>query len=361
MGLFNTLRNEFIDIIEWPDADEEVLVHRFNRAYNEIKNGAKLVVRPGQRAVFVNEGRIADSFEPGTYTLATKNMPILRTLLSLPYAFESPFKAEVYFIKTTEQLNRKWGTPNPITMRDPDFGMVRLRCRGVYTYGIAISEEMITRFVGAQESFTRANFEDQMLAMLVSAFTDVIGELRIPALDLPSKYADIGLKLQAKLSESVKAFGIALKSFTLENISLPEDVQKAIDQRGSISALGNLNNYAQYQAANALRDAAQNQNGSAGNLMGMMLGGQMGGALGNVMVQQPSAPPPPLQQEGQYFVAVNGAQTGPFPILSLQAKIASGEITPATLVWKAGFQAWIPASQAPELVALFPQVPPPIK
>ena len=361
MGLFNAMRNQFIDVIEWPDASEEVLVHRFNRAYNEIKNGAKLIVRPGQRAVFVNEGRIADTFEPGTYTLTTQNMPILRTLLSLPYAFESPFKAEVYFIKTTEQLNRKWGTPNPVTMRDADFGMVRLRCRGIYTYSIAISNEMISRFVGAQEEFTCANFEDQLLAMLVSAFTDVIGELRIPALDLPSKYADIGAKLKERLSEAAKAFGVAIKSFTLENISLPEDVQKAIDQRGSISALGNLNNYAQYQAANALRDAAQNQGGAAGNLMGMMLGGQMGGALGNVMVQQPSAQPPPLQQEVQYFVAVNGAQAGPFPFLALQAKVAAGEISPATLVWKAGLQAWIPASQAPELAALFPQVPPPIK
>ena len=153
MGLFSGFKNQFIDIIEWAEETPGVLVHRFDRFDNEIKYGAKLIVRPGQKAVFVNEGQIAHVFGPGTHTLETKNIPILRTLLSLPYNFESPFKAEVYFIKTTEQLDRKWGTPSPVMLRDADFGIVRLRARGNYSYVVGDDKTMLSRFVGARAEF----------------------------------------------------------------------------------------------------------------------------------------------------------------------------------------------------------------
>jgi membrane protease subunit (stomatin/prohibitin family) len=366
MGLFNKLKNELIDIIEWTDNSGDVLVHRFERYENEIKWGAKLVVRPGQRAVFVNEGKIADAFEPGTYTLETKNLPILRTLLSWPYGFNSPFKAEVYFIKVTEQLDRKWGTPNPVMMRDNDFGIVRLRARGNYSYKIGISEDMISRFVGAQPEFTSEDIEGQIRTKLISSFSDCVAELKIPALDLAANYDEISLQMQTRLKDAFARLGLDLLSFALENISLPEEVEKAMDERASMGAIGNLNNYSQYQAANAMREAASNENGSAGNLMGMMVGGQLGNGLGNVMHQQQQQPqgggaaPPPLPQEASFFAAINGQQAGPFSQGEIKLKAQSGEITRETLVWKEGMANWTKAGEVQELNSIFAQAPPPL-
>ncbi|MBU8902660.1 MAG: SPFH domain-containing protein [Victivallales bacterium] len=362
MGLFNTLRNEFIDIIEWPDMEAGILVHRFDRHDNEIKMNAKLVVRPGQRAVFVNEGQIADAFEPGTYTLTTQNIPILTTLKSWKYGFDSPFKAEVYFINTTEQLDRKWGTPNPVMLRDADFGIVRLRARGNYSYKIGITEEMISRFVGAQSDFDCDILEDQIRVKVISSFSDCIGEHKIPALDLAAKYDEISEFMIEKLKENFQRLGLELLSFALENISLPEEVQKAMDQRASMGAVGNLNNFSQYQAANALRDAAQNEGGS-GNMMGMMMGAQMAGGVSNALNQkeQPAGQaPPPIPGGNKYFVALDGAQTGPFSISELKQKILAQSFTADSLVWMEGMDAWDKASAREDLKELFGAAPPPI-
>ncbi len=363
MGLFNTLRNEFIDIIEWPEMESGILVHRFDRHDNEIKMNAKLVVRPGQRAVFVNEGQIADAFEPGTYTLTTQNIPILTTLKSWKYGFDSPFKAEVYFINSTEQLDRKWGTPNPVMLRDADFGIVRLRARGNYSYKVGITEEMISRFVGAQSDFNCDTIEDQIRVKVISSFSDCIGEHKIPALDLAAKYDEISEFMIEKLKENFQRLGLDLLSFALENISLPEEVQKAMDQRSSMGALGNLNNFSQYQAANALRDAAQNEGGS-GNMMGMMMGAQMAGGVSNALNQKEpqasQAAAPPIPGENKYFVAIDGAQTGPFTIAELKQKIASKGFTADSLVWMEGMTAWEKAAARDDLKNLFGAIPPPI-
>ena len=227
MGLFNLFRGQFIDVIEYPNENPAVLVHRFERFNNEIKYGAKLIVRPGQAAVFVNEGKIADKFGPGTYTLETKNLPILTTLLSLPYNFNSPFKAEVYFIRTTEQLDRKWGTATPVMMRDADFGIVRLRARGNYAYKVSLRDELLTRFVGAQADFTGDAIEGQMKTKVVSACSDALGELKIPALDLAANYTEIGDRVRANLEPDFAALGFELLSFTVESISLPDEVNQA--------------------------------------------------------------------------------------------------------------------------------------
>jgi len=358
MGLLNMLKNQFIDVIEWPETESGILVHRFNRYDNEIKMGAKLIVRPGQRAVFVNEGRIADAFEPGTYTLDTKNIPLLTTLLSLPYGFKSPFKAEVYFIKTTEQLDRKWGTANHVMLRDADFGVVRLRARGNYSYKIGIKEEMISRFVGAQADFNAETMEDQIRVKVISSFTDSLGEHKIAALDLAAKYDEISELMKEKLTADFNRLGLDLLSFTLENISVPDDVQKAMDERASMGAIGNLNNYAQYQAANALRDAAANQ-GGAGNMMGMMLGSQMAGGLNNALHQQPVAPPP-VPGQIKYFAVIKGQQSGPFSMEDVKQKISAGEITRDSLVWTEGMANWEPASSRADINGMFAPVPPPI-
>ncbi len=290
MSLFDKLKGELIDIIEWPDQSGSLLVHRFNRYGNEIKMNAQLVVRPGQRAVFVSEGKIADSFEPGTFTLETRNLPLLATLKGWKYGFESPFKAEVYFINATELLDRKWGTPSPVMLRDPDFGVIRLRARGNYAFRVGITQEMISRFVGAREAFPVEEMEGQLRTRIVSSFSDCIGESGIPALDLLSQYDELSDSMHKKLEAVFSDLGLELLTFTLENISVPEEVQKAMDERASMGALGDLNRFSQYQAANALRDAASNQ-GTAGNMMGMMMGGQLAGGMSDVL-KQGDAPEP---------------------------------------------------------------------
>ena len=289
MGLFDKIRGEFIDIIEWRDQQPGVLVHRFERHEHEIKMNAKLTVRPGQRAVFVNEGQIADVFEDGLYTLETSNMPILATLKGWKYGFNSPFKAEVYFLNITEQLDRKWGTGSPIIVRDADFGMVRLRARGNFSYKMSADKEMISRLVGARQAYTTDDIEGQLRAKAVSSFSDAMGELKIPILDLQAQYDEIGDAMKQKLASMFDGLGLELLGFILENVTVPEEVEKAMDQRASMGAVGNLNQFSQYQAAQAIRDAASNP-GTAGGMMGMMVGGQLGGGMGDVLKQEHQVP-----------------------------------------------------------------------
>ncbi len=297
MGFFSKLRAEFIDIIEWRDQTPGVLVHRFERHEHEIKMGAQLTVRPGQRAVFVNEGEIADVFDPGQHRLETKNLPVLATLKGWKYGFNSPFKAEVYFLNVTEQLDRKWGTATPVILRDADFGMVRIRARGNYAYKLRGGKEMISRLVGARQAYRCDDIEGQLRTKLVSSLSDAMGELKIPVLDLQAQYDEIGEAMKQKLNAVFDALGLELLTFVLENVTVPEEVEKAMDQRSSMGAVGNLNQFSQYQAAQALRDAADNP-GMAGNMMGMMVGGQLASGLGGVLTQDQQEPAPSAQAAG---------------------------------------------------------------
>ena len=369
MGFLDMLKGQLIDIVEWPEETPGVLVHRFERRENEIKNGAKLVVRPGQKAVFVNEGKIADKFEPGTYSLTTANLPILTTLLSLPYGFKSWHKAEVYFIKTTEQLVRKWGTPQPVTVRDPDFDYIRLRAFGNYAYRIGESNDMISRFVGARSEYRAEEFEAQIGSKVVSELSDSLGELKIPALDLPAKYNEIGERVKQNLNESIASLGIEVTIFTVTNINLPEEVNAAIDKSGAASAMAKkVGIWQQMQAADAMRDAAKNQ-GGAGAVMGMMMGGQMAGMVNQNMYQQPQyappqqqyapPPPPPPPVAQTFFIAVNGQQQGPFGIPDLQRMAMAGTFTANSMVWTAGMAGWQAAGTVAALASLFGAVPPP--
>ncbi len=284
MGLFKKLRGEFIDIIEWREMEAGVLVHRFERYEHEIKMGAQLTVRPGQRAVFINEGQIADVFDTGKHRLETANLPILATLKGWKYGFNSPFKAEVYFLNVTEQLDRKWGTATPVIIRDSDLGTVRLRARGNFAYKVSADREMISRLVGARESYRCESVEGQLKSKTVSSFSDALGELKIPILDMQAQYDEIGEAMKTKLMPFFDALGLELLGFIVENVTVPEEVERAMDQRASMGAVGNLNRFSQYQAAQALRDAAGNP-GGAGNMMGMMVGGQLAGGIGGVLTQ----------------------------------------------------------------------------
>jgi len=363
MGLLNLFRGQFIDVIEWPDEDPNILVHRFERFNHEIKMGAKLIVRPGQMAVFVNEGKLADRFQPGTYTLKTANLPILTTLLSLPYNFSSPFKAEVYFIRTTEQLDRKWGTATPVMMRDADFGMVRLRARGYFSYRAGTDNELISQFVGARAEFICSDIEGQIKAKVVSEFSDALGELKIPALELASMYNEIGGKMVENLSPAFAALGLELIDFAVENISLPDDVNAALDKRSSVGTLsGVMPAYTQMQAADAMRAAADNP-GGAGNMMGMLVGAQLAGLTGRTTENAgKSAPaqPPPLPSAPAYFVGHGGKQEGPYTVDELRGQALAGTFTKESLVWTQGMSGWLAAGTVPELNGLFASVPPPL-
>ena len=362
MGFMNIFKSQFIDIVQWEEETPGVLVHRFERHNNEIKNHAKLIVRPGQMAVFVNEGKVADHFGPGTYTLTTANVPILTDLLSLPTNFESWHKAEVYFIKTTEQLNIAWGTPQPVMIRDAEFGPIRLRGFGNFSYRIGQSDGLLERFVGARSDFTAKELEAQITAKVVSELSDSLGELKIPALDLAANYNEIGERVKVNLNVAVASVGLEIMSFTVANINLPDTVAEAIDRRGSIGVMGGMGQYMQAQTADAIRDAANNT-GNAGAMMGMMMAGQLGGMGQNVMAQsmaqQPQQVPPPPPPLPTYYVAVNGQQQGPYGIQQLQAMAANGTLTQGTFVWTAGMASWQAAGAVPALTVLFGAVPPP--
>ena len=376
MGLFDKLKNEFIDIIDWLDPSNNTIVYRFPRYQNEIKMGAKLTVRESQVAVFINEGQIADIYQPGMYTLTTENMPILATLKGWKYGFNSPFKAEVYFVNTKKFLDNKWGTPNPVMVRDPEFGPVRLRAFGVYEYRVEDAGKFIKDIVGTDGDFTVEKINNQLRNIIITRFSDAVAESKIPVLDMASNYNEFSEKIGKVIIDEYKEYGLNMTKFLVSNISLPEEVEKAMDKRSSMGVLGDLNRYTQFQAANAMEAAATAPGGSAAaSGMGMGMGFAMAGQMMNAMnpqqnmYQQPQQPmyqqqqpvaPPPMPMPSTYFVAVNGQQSGPFDMNAMSSMVANGQLTKDTLVWKQGMPAWAAAGTVQELSSLFGAVPPPM-
>jgi membrane protease subunit (stomatin/prohibitin family) len=365
MSLWDKLRGEFIDIIEWTEPSEnELLAYRFPRYQNEIKYGAKLTVREGQAAVFVNEGQIADVYKPGMYTLQTENMPILSTLKGWKYGFNSPFKAEVYFVSTKQHTDLKWGTQNPIMMRDPEFGPVRVRAFGTYALKVSDPATFLRELVATDPNFEGYEIVNQLRSMIVSRFVDVIGKAKIAVLDLAGNYEQVGKLALTNMAENLKGMGLTLSQFYIENISLPPEVEAALDTRTKMGVLGNLDQYTKFQTAEAIRDAAQNPGGiagvGAGLGAGMAVASQMGGALASAAsaTATVSAGPPPLPSAASYYLGLNGAQTGPFDLTLLAAKAREGVMTRNTLVWKPGMAGWVAAESVAELQPLFASVPP---
>ena len=304
MGIFDRLNplNQFIEVIEWLDNERDTMVYRFPVAGQEIKNGAQLIVRESQVAVFVFEGQIADIFTPGRYTVNGGNAPILSKLGAWKFGFNSPFKSEVYFVNTRQFTDMKWGTMNPIMLRDADFGVVRLRAFGIYSVRVADPREFIKQVVGTNGLFSTEDIEGQLKRSIVSGFTDAVGEAKIAALDLAANYQELGQVLRTNMNEDFKTYGLELVKFVIENISVPPEVEAALDKRASMGALGDMNKYMQYQAAESMRDAAQNPSGGAGLGAGLGAGigvGQMmGQAFGNAMNQPPQQQPPASQTAG---------------------------------------------------------------
>ncbi len=251
MSLWDKLRGELIDIIEWTEpSHNDALAYRFPRYNNEIKMGAKLTVREGQAAVFVNEGQIADVYQPGMYTLQTQNMPILGTLKGWKYGFESPFKADIYYVTTRLFTGNKWGTSNPVMLRDNDFGVVRVRAFGTYDFRIVNPVTFLREVAGSDHNFRLDEFNDTMRSRIVSLFTDAIASAKLPVLDVASRYTELGDALLPMINPAVtEKYGLEITSFIVENVSVPPEVESAIDKRSSMTAIGNLNDYVKYQMA----------------------------------------------------------------------------------------------------------------
>jgi len=278
--------NQFIEVIEWLDNTGDTMVFRFPVAGQEIKNGAQLIVRESQAAVFVFEGQVADVFTPGKYEIDGGNTPILSKLGAWKYGFNSPFKSEVYFVNTKQFTDMKWGTSNPVMLRDADFGIVRLRAFGAYSLKISNPSEFIKEIAGTNAQFSTEDIDGQLKRAIVTEFSDALGELKIPALDLAAQYKEIGESIRTKINEDFTSWGLEVTKFFVENVSLPPDVEAAMDKRASMGALGDAQKYMQFQAADALRDAAQNEGGGAGLGAGLGAGFAVGGQMANVFGQQ---------------------------------------------------------------------------
>ena len=382
MSIFKKIKqkafSEFIDIIEWTDNSTDTMIWRFPRYQAEIKNGAQLTVRETQIAVLVNEGKFADVYQPGRYELNTSNMPILTTLKGWKYGFNSPFKVDVYFVNTKQFLNLRWGTANPIMMRDPEFGPIRMRAFGSYCFRVQPDPiKFIRNVAGTDGNFTTESITEQLRNFVITKFTDYLAESKIAALDLAANLNEFSSELSIELKDDFSDYGIQLTKFLIENISLPEAVEEALDKRTSMGVIGNMTTYTQMQFADSLKDAANNPTGG-GNLAGDAMGAGIGLAMAGKMAQemigssqasQPHNPatnppqqgtPPPMPNQTLYHVAIEGVQQGPFPQTKLQQMVQQGQLTPDTLVWTQGMAGWESAKSVPSLSQLFGTVPPPL-
>ena len=356
MGLFEKLKGELVDIIEWIDDDHRTLVWRFPRYHNQIKTGAQLIVRPGQVAVFVTEGRLADVFQPGRHVLSTANLPILSTLFGWKYGFDSPFKSEVYFVATTQITDLKWGTPNPIMLRDPDFGPIRLRAFGTFALRATDPRALLKQLVGTDGVFEADEIGELMRSMIATAFAELLGKSQIAALDLAASYQSLSDTLRKAVVERVDdEYGLDLPQLFIVNISFPEAVEKALDTRSSMGVIGDMGRFQQYQMGQAIPIAAANPGGLAAAGAGLGLGVAFAGQMAHAA--QPMAPPPvPVSA---WHVALQGRTQGPFTTAQLVQAVAAGQIAATALVWSAGMAGWTPLAQVPELASQFPPAPPP--
>ncbi len=365
MSLWDKVRGEFIDIVQWIDDTNDTIVYRFERYNNQIKYGAQLTVREGQTAVFVNEGQIADVFKPGMYTLETKNLPVLSTLQGWKYGFNTPFMAEVYFCSMRQFTDQKWGTMNPIMMRDPEFGPVRIRAFGTYVLRVKDPAVLIRQIVGTDGRFTVEEIVNQLRNFIVSRFADIVGQAKIPVLDMAANYSELGEFLTKRIAPEFESYGLELTKLLVENISLPPAVEEVLDKRTSMGVVGNLAAYTQFNVANSIPDAAKNPGGLAAAGAGLGMGMAMAAPIGQALTAQQGpatapAAPPPIPGAATYFVAIGGQQTGPFDVQALGAQVTAGRLTAQTLVWTQGMAQWTPAGQVPALAPLFANVPPPI-
>ena len=281
MSLRDFLSKQFIDVIEWVEPDDGILAFRYPMQDREIQNGGKLTVRDSQMAVFVNEGRVADVFAPGLYTLNTQTLPILTNLMNWDKAFKSPFKSDVYFFSTRLQTNQRWGTPNPITIRDKEFGAVRIRAFGIYTYHVVDPKTFYIKISGTRDLYTVPELEGQLRNTIVGRMTDTFANSQVPFLDMAANQVALADKLLASLKPGFAEYGLQLDSFVVENLSLPDELQKILDQRIGMNMVGDIGRFTQFEVAQSIPIAAANEGGGTAGV-GAGLGA--GVAMGQVMM-----------------------------------------------------------------------------
>ena len=372
MPIFDFLSGQFIDVIHWTDDSRDTMVWRFAREGHEIKYGAKLTVREGQAAVFVHEGQLADVFTPGLYMLETNNMPVMTSLQHWDHGFRSPFKSEIYFVATTRFTDLKWGTKNPIMLRDPEFGPTRIRAYGTYTVRVADPAKFLSEIVGTDGEFTMDEISFQIRNIIVQAFSRIIAGSGIPVLDMAANTRDLGKLVAGEITAIVAEYGLEIPEFYIENISLPPAVEAALDKRTSMGIAGELGRFTQYSTAEAMSAAAKSPSGGGG--IGAGLGMGMGMAMAQQMADQgrshgshqgpwgarpETAAPPPPPVEHVWHIAEAGQTHGPYSKARLGRMVAEGGLARDTLVWTAGQDGWKRAEDVAELAQLFTVMPPP--
>ena len=354
--VFGFLKGEFIDVISWLDDTRDTMVWRFERHDNAIKYGAKLTVREGQSAVFINEGQLADVFGPGLYELQTNNMPIMTTLQHWDHGFSSPFKCEIYFVNTTRFNDLKWGTQNPIMCRDPEFGPVRIRAFGTYSMRVTDPGVFLKEVVGTDGEFTADEVSNQIRNIILQQMSQILAKSGIPVLDMAANTMDLAKLVGTAIAPTIAAYGLTLPEFYIENVSLPDEVEKVLDKRTSMGIVGDLGKYLQFNAAEGLAQPGSTMGATMGAAMGAGMGFGMGANAGPWGAA--AAPPPPPPTARAWHVADNGATKGPFSEADLATMAASGSLTRTSQVWTAGQEAWKAAGDT-ELARLFAMVPPP--
>lgn len=342
MGFWDRLFGEFVDVIEWIDDTHDTMVYRFERFGNEIKYGAKLTVRESQEAIFVNEGQIADVMGPGVYALETNNLPVLTTLQHWDHGFKSPFKAEVYFCSTKRFTDLKWGTKNPLMLRDPEFGPVRLRSFGSYSIRITDPVKFTREITGTDGVFTVDEISDQLRNLITSRYATILASANLPVLDMAANYDQLGEFLTQRIAPEFEEYGLELTKMLVENISLPPIVEKALDKRTSMGMIGNLDRYLNYQTGEAMQAAAENPSGGASDGVGMGIGFAMANRMSELSekVGKNNQKPPPLPTLSSFHIEIRGEASGPVEIEDVRQRIQRGEIQPETLVWSAGMSQW---------------------
>jgi membrane protease subunit (stomatin/prohibitin family) len=285
MALMDFIKKQFIDVIHWTEEGDDVLAYRYPMQDFEIQYGAQLTVRNSQMAVFVNEGQVADVFSAGLHKLTTQTLPVLTNLKNWDKLFESPFKSEVYFFSTRLRLDRKWGTPNPITIRDKDFGMVRMRAFGIYSYKLTDPEKFYREISGTRETYLVDDLDGQLRNLVIATMTDLFGESGVPFIDMAANQVEFGKAMREKLVPVFARYGLELDAFAVQNVSLPEELQKILDTKIGMNMIGDMGRYTQYQTANAIPLAAQNEGGLAGLGAGLGAGVGVGQAMAGAMSQ----------------------------------------------------------------------------
>ena len=328
MGIVDFLKGQLLEIIEWNDDSRDTLSYRFPDDDKEIKNGAQLIVRESQQVQFVAAGKYADLFNPGKHTLATENIPILSDIMGWKYSFNSPFKCDVYYINTRLFTGNKWGTSNPVMMRDKDFGVVRLRAFGTYDFRIVDAPKFLKEVAGTDQNFRLDEFADTMRSRIISVFTDALATANVPALDVASRYTEMGEALLPIINPAViSKYGIEITSFLLENVSVPPEVEQAIDKRASMGAIGNLNDYVKYQMGQSMT-----MDGEAGAITAMpaqmAMGFSMAQEMTRSMQQQNAAAPATAAPTGglEVLTPEQAAQALGVSVEDVMASITSGEL-----------------------------------